>query len=32
MNVVMESLGDPVWQIGGGIILLVTLVLWLSSS
>src|SRR6266699_6992788 len=27
MNVIMESLGDPVWQIGGVIILLVALVL-----
>jgi len=27
MNVIMESLGDPVWQIGGGILLLVALVL-----
>ncbi|SRR6266699_694948 len=30
MNVIMESLGDPVWQIGGGIILLATLVLILA--
>jgi hypothetical protein len=27
MNVIMESLGDPAWQIGGGILLLVALVL-----
>jgi hypothetical protein len=27
MNVILESLGDPLWQIGGGIILLATLVL-----
>ncbi|TML07311.1 MAG: hypothetical protein E6G39_19965 [Actinobacteria bacterium] len=30
MNVLMESLGDPVWQIGGGIILLAALVLILA--
>jgi hypothetical protein len=30
MNVIMESLGDPIWQIGGGIILLATLVLILA--
>ncbi len=27
MNVILESLGDPIWQIGGGIILLAALVL-----
>lgn len=27
MNMIMESLGDPIWQIGGGIILLAALVL-----
>ncbi len=27
MNVILESLGDPIWQIGGGIIILATLVL-----
>jgi hypothetical protein len=30
MHVIMESLGDPVWQIGGGIILLAALVLILA--
>ncbi len=30
MNVIMESLGDPIWQIGGGIILLAALVLILA--
>lgn len=30
MNVILESLGDPIWQIGGGIILLATLVLILA--
>src|SRR5947199_4136906 len=30
MNVIVESLGDPIWQIGGGIILLATLVLLLA--
>src|SRR5216683_5746479 len=30
MNVITQSLGDPVWQIGGGIILLATLVLMLA--
>jgi hypothetical protein len=30
MNVIVESLGDPVWQIGGGIILLAALVLILA--
>ena len=30
MNVILESLGDPVWQIGGGIILLAALVLILA--
>lgn len=30
MNVILESLGDPIWQIGGGIILLSALVLILA--
>src|SRR5256885_12739122 len=30
MHVLMESLGDPIWQIGGGIILLAALVLILA--
>src|SRR2546425_7717675 len=30
MNVILESLGDPIWQIGGGIIILATLVLILA--
>ena len=30
MNVIMESLDDPIWQIGGGIILLAALVLILA--
>lgn len=30
MSVIVESLGDPIWQIGGGIILLATLVLLLA--
>src|SRR5947209_6440692 len=30
MHVILESLGDPVWQIGGGIILLAGLVLILA--
>ncbi|MFL5664551.1 MAG: hypothetical protein ACJ8BW_24865 [Ktedonobacteraceae bacterium] len=30
MNVIVESLGDPIWQIGGGILLLATLVLLLA--
>jgi len=30
LNVIVESLGDPIWQIGGGIILLATLVLLLA--
>src|SRR2546428_13723654 len=30
MNVIMESLGDPIWQIGGGILLLAALVLMLA--
>ncbi len=30
MNLILESVGDPVWQIGGGIILLATLVLLLA--
>src|SRR5258708_18831969 len=30
MNVIVESLGDPIWQIGGGIIILATLVLILA--
>jgi hypothetical protein len=30
MNVIMESLGDPIWQIGGGILLLAALVLILA--
>src|SRR5713226_9961376 len=30
MHVIMESLGDPIWQIGGGIILLAALVLMLA--
>ena len=30
MNVIVESLGDPIWQIGGGIIMLATLVLILA--
>ena len=30
MNVILESLGDPIWQIGGGIMLLATLVLILA--
>ncbi len=30
MNVIAQSLGDPIWQIGGGIILLATLVLLLA--
>jgi len=30
MHVILESLGDPVWQIGGGIILLAALVLILA--
>src|SRR6266699_2687673 len=30
MNVIVESLGDPIWQIGGGIIMLAVLVLILA--
>src|ERR1700687_2901616 len=30
MNVILEGLGDPIWQIGGGIIMLATLVLLLA--
>ena len=30
MNVILESLGDPIWQIGGGIIMLAVLVLILA--
>src|SRR5258706_14744834 len=30
MNVIVESLGDPIWQIGGGIIMLAALVLILA--
>ena len=30
MNVIVENLGDPVWQIGEGIILLAALVLILT--
>src|SRR5260370_21300147 len=30
MNVIAQSLGDPIWQIGGGIILLAALVLLLA--
>jgi hypothetical protein len=30
MNVILESLGDPIWQIGGGIIFLAALVLILA--
>ena len=30
MNVIMENLGDPIWQIGGGIIVLAMLVLLLA--
>ncbi|MFL5705016.1 MAG: hypothetical protein ACJ8AG_19605 [Ktedonobacteraceae bacterium] len=30
MNVILESLGDPIWQIGGGIIILAVLVLILA--
>jgi len=30
MNVILESLGDPIWQIGGGIMLLAALVLILA--
>lgn len=30
MNVILATLGDPVWQIGGGIILVATLVLLLA--
>src|SRR6266566_1671692 len=30
MKVILESLGDPVWQIGGGIIILAALVLLLA--
>ena len=32
MNVIAQSLGDPIWQIGGGIILLATLVLLLAVA
>src|SRR5207302_7918325 len=31
MNVIVESLGDPIWQIGGGIIILAVLVLILAQ-
>src|SRR5258708_23626659 len=30
MNVILESVGDPIWQIGGGIMLLAALVLILA--
>src|SRR5258708_21324700 len=30
MDVILESLGDPIWQIGGGIILLAALMLILA--
>jgi len=30
MNVIVESLGDPIWQIGGGIIILAVLVVILA--